>query len=207
MGNFTERRCAENMSRIELSQSAINIYLSAEEKEILLNLTTQLLELLGEVMPLNSNNSDDPFADIFNADAHYATPGDEVLERLFPAAYEDEADAIDFRKFTQDAIAREKHTDLNLMREQLILSSLLNDHDPKAEVKIANVSYEQWLMGLNSLRIALGVRLQINSESYQDFENFPPSDPRSATLGVYFWLGSLQEYLLERVAQLESMEL
>ena len=65
---------------------------------------------------------------------------------------------------------------------------------------IEDLDSEVWLLALNDLRLALSVRLAINPESFEHFEALVDEDPQKAIFAVYFWLGWLQESLLNLLA-------
>jgi hypothetical protein len=49
---------------------------------------------------------------------------------------------------------------------------------------------------MNDIRLALGVRLQVDENSSEEFELLPLDDPTRGVYSVYSWLGWLQESLL-----------
>jgi hypothetical protein len=61
---------------------------------------------------------------------------------------------------------------------------------------IENIDEGLWLKGLNDLRIALSIRLNVDDKSFEKYELMPDEDPQKALFAVYFWLGWLQENLL-----------
>jgi hypothetical protein len=62
---------------------------------------------------------------------------------------------------------------------------------------IEELDADIWLKAINDLRIALSIRLEINETSHETFELLPDEDPQKPVYAVYFWLGWLQENLLE----------
>jgi len=65
---------------------------------------------------------------------------------------------------------------------------------------VENLDSEIWLLALNDLRLALSVRLEINPDSFETFETLSEEDPQKPIYAVYFWLGWLQESLLNLLA-------
>jgi len=65
---------------------------------------------------------------------------------------------------------------------------------------VEDLEGEIWLMAINDLRLALSVRLEINPESFDLFETLSDEDPQKPIYAVYFWLGWLQESLLNLLA-------
>jgi hypothetical protein len=53
-----------------------------------------------------------------------------------------------------------------------------------------------WLGAINDIRLALGVRLKVESNSNEHLEILAPDDPLRGVYAVYTWLGWLQESLL-----------
>ena len=57
-----------------------------------------------------------------------------------------------------------------------------------------------WLGALNDLRLVLGTRLEITADDQEPGQDFGPSDPRTAYIPVYYYLGYLQETLVEALS-------
>jgi hypothetical protein len=53
-----------------------------------------------------------------------------------------------------------------------------------------------WLGAINDIRLALGVRLNVQENNAEVLELLAPDDPLRGVYGVYTWLGWLQESLL-----------
>jgi hypothetical protein len=50
---------------------------------------------------------------------------------------------------------------------------------------------------MNDVRLALGVRLKVETNTQQDLELLAPDDPMRGVYAVYSWLGWLQESLID----------
>jgi hypothetical protein len=50
---------------------------------------------------------------------------------------------------------------------------------------------------MNDVRLALGVRLRVDTNTQQDLELLAPDDPMRGVYAVYSWLGWLQESLID----------
>jgi len=174
--------------------------LTIDEAHILINLVEQLLELLGEGDFHHHYDENDPFAQLMSqlkaAPEEIAPPEDPVLMRLLPNAYADPEAAADFRRFTEPTLRGNKQRTLRAVRESL--SEMV---DLEQAGIVDDIDAELWLMAINDLRLALSVRLDINEESHDVFESLPDSDPQKSIYAVYFWLGWLQESLLELLTQ------
>jgi hypothetical protein len=156
------------------------------EKEVLLNLCEQIIELLAE---RTDHGNDDPLAAMVGITSHDSPPEDDVLHRLLPNAYADSVDSSEFRRYTESTLRAKKQAHAIVMRIHLKSSedSIVDlDHD----------NANAWLGAINDIRLALGVRLKVESNSHEHLEILAPDDPLRGVYAVYTWLGWLQESLL-----------
>ena len=180
------------MSNFEKVGDGYSLDLTLDEAQILINLVEQLLELLGEGDFFHHYDSSDPLAQLLAMPSEIVTPDDPVLLRLLPNAYADPEAASDFRRYTEPQLRGAKQKNLRLVREQLTVLV-----DEKSGGVIEDIEANVWLKALNDLRIALSIRLEISETSFETFELLPDEDPQKPVYAVYFWLGWLQENLLE----------
>ena len=160
---------------------------SDSEKEVLINLSQQIIELLAERV---DNSDQDPLAAMVGITTHDSPPDDEVLLRLLPNAYADGVDASEFRRYTESVLRSKKQAHAMSIRTMLMSSedgSIELNHD------LANA----WLGGINDIRLALGVRLNVEKNTHEELELLAPDDPMRGVYGVYSWLGWLQGNLLQ----------
>ena len=156
------------------------------EKEVLLNLCEQIIELLAE---RTDHGNDDPLAAMVGITSHDSPPEDDVLHRLLPNAYADSVDSSEFRRYTESTLRAKKQAHAIVMRIHLKSSEdgiVDLDHD----------NANAWLGAINDIRLALGVRLKVKSNSHEHLEILAPDDPLRGVYAVYTWLGWLQESLL-----------
>jgi hypothetical protein len=178
----------------------LSVALSNDELHILINLVEQLLELLGERNFTHHYQSDDPFAQLMaaslgNLESAIEQPEDPVLRRLLPNAYADAESSAEFRKYTESSLRSVKQSHLMYLREQLVFPV---DHElPKADIAVTDPT--QWLIAINDLRLALAVRLDIKQESFEKYELMVDSDQQKPLFAVYFWLGGIQESLINHL--------
>ena len=184
------------MSDFSRDGDSYSLEISIDEAHVLINLVEQLLELLGEGDFQHHYDENDPFAQLMAMQQEVVAPEDPVLKRLLPNAYSDPEAADDFRRYTEPALRRTKQDSLRIIREQL---TVLVDNEEGGV--IPEVDAQLWLKSINDLRLALSVRLEIHGESFEIFENMPDEDPQKGIYAVYFWLGWLQESLLELLTQ------
>ena len=170
-------RHGENSYIAEFAQS---------ERDVLLNLIEQLIELLSERV---DHGHEDPLAALVGITSHDSPPEDEVLRRLLPNAYADEVQASEFRRYTESTLRGKKQAHAMSMRMYLKSADdgiVDLDHD----------SANAWLGAINDMRLALGVRLNVQENTSDALELLSPDDPLRGVYAVYTWLGWLQESLL-----------
>ena len=159
---------------------------SDSEKEVLINLSQQIIELLAERV---DHHDQDPLAAMVGITVHDSPPDDEVLLRLLPNAYADGVDAAEFRRYTESVLRTKKQAHAMSIRTMLMSSE---DGSIELNHELANA----WLGGINDIRLALGVRLNVEKNSHEELELLAPDDPLRGVYAVYTWLGWLQETLL-----------
>lgn len=156
------------------------------EKEVLLNLCEQIIELLAE---RTDHGQEDPLAAMVGITSHDSPPEDEVLHRLLPNAYADQVDASEFRRYTESTLRQKKQAHAISMRIHLKSAD-------DGMVDLDHDSANAWLGALNDIRLALGVRLKVEKNSQEELELLSPDDPLRGVYAVYTWLGWLQGTLL-----------
>ncbi len=159
---------------------------SESEREVLINLVEQIIELLGE---RTDNHVDDPLAAMIGITTHDSPPEDEVLLRLLPNAYADQVDAAEFRRYTESTLRGKKYAHSMSMR--ITLKSSVD-----GIVEVDHDGANDWLGAMNDIRLALGVRLKVEQNSHEELELLAPDDPMRGVYAVYSWLGWLQESLI-----------
>lgn len=124
------------------------------ERDVLRQLPEQLLEIHG---------SDDP-----------------VLERLFPAAYAEDAEhEQEFRDMTHDDLRRQREDALQVMKRTI-------DAERLSEEELL-----AWLSAINDARLVLGLRLDVTEEL--DVSRIADDDPRAPMFSLYGYLTWLEE--------------
>lgn len=159
---------------------------SESEREVLINLVEQIIELLGERA---DNHVDDPLAAMVGITTHDSPPEDEVLLRLLPNAYADQVDAAEFRRYTESTLRGKKYAHSMSMR--ITLKSSVD-----GIIEVDHDGANDWLGAMNDIRLALGVRLKVEQNSHEELELLAPDDPMRGVYAVYSWLGWLQESLI-----------
>jgi hypothetical protein len=144
---------------------------NAEEARLLASLATQLAALVAE----RGEPGEDP-----------------VLDRLLPDAYrDDDENAAEFRRFTEEDLSDEK------VRNALTLAEMLESAQPGKSIRIELDATQTlaWLRALNDIRLAFAVRLGIDD----DGEPTVDGDEAHFNFAIFYWLGALQESLVRAV--------
>ncbi len=184
---------------IRADDGSISIVFTSQEAHVLINLTEQILELLGDGA-VNSEIDIDPIFKSVGLDSMMGLdsllgmagseelPDDPVLRRLLPNAYKDEKSASEFRRYTEHGLREKKRAHALTLYEALIPQ----DEDWNADQPIDRGSIEikfldhdamAWLGALNDLRLALAVRLGISKEFNEGSTNSPDSGGNSRDSG------------------------
>jgi hypothetical protein len=193
------------------------IALDEVEVSILRSLATQLLELIGpgpapdagDAAGAGANGGGDPLDALF-AEGPSEPPRDPALARLFPDAYGDPGQPQDsesrrfsseFRRFTEGELRARKRDDLLAMVHALDALDPGEASGGAAVLTLKPEDSRQWLGALNDLRLAIAARLELTDDDGTDrlFE-LPDDDPNKPMVMAYFWLGGLQESLVETMS-------
>jgi uncharacterized protein DUF2017 len=112
---------------------------------------------------------------------------DPSLARLFPPGHTDDPEAeAEYRRLVGDSLLDGKRAALSEL-ERTAFADRLTEQEAEA-----------WLGALESLRLVLGVQLDITEERYGVFD---PTSPDAPALAVYHWLSWLQEELVAALAE------
>jgi len=141
----------------------IELTLSRDERTLLASLATELREQLD------------------------GDTGDPTLRRLFPPAYDDEAEERGYRELAGDSLLDGRREALELLAETV-------DRD-----RLSAEEADAWLRALNDLRLVLGTRLDVQEED-TFAADLRPDDPNAAALAVYAYLSWIQEQLVAALA-------
>ncbi|MEV3922478.1 DUF2017 domain-containing protein [Actinomadura coerulea] len=171
------------MSHVRKRRDGFRVRLEPEETALLRALMEQLLALLGEEpgekgelaslgIAENATKSDDP-----------------VLARLFPDAYRDDGEAAgEFRRYTEMGLRDGKRE-----AARAVLGAL---GEGGTDTVLDEKRMQEWLRALNDARLAIGTRLDITEDWYEEAGGMDPRDPRAPMFAAYDWLTMLQDGLV-----------
>lgn len=155
------------MADIDAIDGGARIQLSTEETHLLRQLTREVRSMLTD-----ADSMEDP-----------------VVKRLLPATYEDEGEELKFRDVIGDGLAHEKAEALDKVESAL--------GSRKTNASITGDDVDAWLATLTDIRLALGIRLDVDEERMS--QDVSPRDPDAQALTILHWLGWLQERLIATV--------
>ncbi|KAB2363267.1 DUF2017 domain-containing protein [Actinomadura montaniterrae] len=171
------------MSNVKKTRKGVVVRLEPEEAALVRALMEQLVTLLGDVP-----GEDGELASVGIAE-NAVKPDDPVLARLFPDAYREDGEAAgEFRRYTEMGLRDGKRE-----AARTVLDAL---KDPGSDIVLDQEQAQIWLRALNDVRLALGTRLDISEEWYEEAEQLDPRDPRTPMFAAYDWLTMLQEGLV-----------
>ena len=179
---------------VKFSDDSYLLDVSESERDVLINLSGQLIEILAERVDAAQS---DPLAKMIGITGHDSPPDDEVLLRLLPNAYADPVDASEFRRYTESDLRTKKAQHAMQVRSQLMEME-------NGTILLDSEGALAWLGAINDIRLALGVRLKVDENSHERLELLSTEDPMHAVFAVYSWLGWLQESLV--LALMEDFE-
>ncbi|MFF0521949.1 DUF2017 domain-containing protein [Actinomadura nitritigenes] len=171
------------MSNVKKTRKGVVVRLEPEEAALVRALMEQLVSLLGDAPGEGGELASMGIAE--NA----VKPDDPVLARLFPDAYREDGEAAgEFRRYTEMGLRDGKRE-----AARTVLDGL---KDPGSDIVLDQERAQIWLRALNDVRLALGTRLDISEEWYEEAEQLDPRDPRAPMFAAYDWLTMLQEGLV-----------
>jgi hypothetical protein len=112
---------------------------------------------------------------------------DEAVDRLYPAAYGEDAEA----SAEYDRLVRDSLTSGHLDVLGVVSATVHADRLDHAQV-------EAWCTALNDMRLVLGERLGVTEDLYE--RSIHPSDPRAREYSLYAWLTWLQGAVVDALA-------
>ena len=114
-------------------------------------------------------------------------------KRLFPPAYTDDAEAQEeFARLMTADLADGKRRALASVKATLARGAMKRE---AWRVSLSDEEAEDWLAVLNDARLTLGTRLDVTEATYD--KEIDPSDPDTAALEIYRYLGYIEEWLVE----------
>ena len=186
------------------TRNGVSARFSAAQAVIVRNLVSQVAELVsGDAVeqpgappgprPATSDPGELAGVEPFELGGPVTAPDDPVLARLLPDGYRDDPVAAgEFRQYTEPDLRAAK-----VAAARTVLSTLPASG---GRVRLAGEAAQDWLRALNDVRLAIGTVLGVTEDYPDELPGADPADPRSAYLGVYHWLGYLQDSLVRALS-------
>jgi hypothetical protein len=135
---------------------------------------------------------------LFAGDDDSGEHSDPVLGRLFPRAYldptEEEAEA-DWQRLAHGDLVDGRRRALATVEGTLAAAEVRRG---RFELTLSEEQAQAWLAVLNDARLALGTRLDVTEDL--DLSGLDPDDPDTAPYAVYWWLGVMEESLVDALS-------
>jgi hypothetical protein len=173
----------------------VRLTLTAADAAIVISLTSQVLELLGDVdaPPAGEESLQDLLEGSQQA---VPAPQDPALLRLLPDGYrEDDAASAEFRRLTEADLRATKRTSLSRIVGDL--------HSPEAAQRGGGVrldlddeAAEIWLTALNDVRLTFGTRIEVREDMDDERMSLAVDSMRYAEIATYDWFSWLQDAIL-----------
>ena len=159
-----------------------DVVLEAGEAAVLTRLCEELTTLMSDA----------------DADEAGKPAGDPVLERMFPRAdldpTEEEAES-EWQRLAHGDLVVGRRRSLSIVEGTLAGASARKG---RFELTLSEDQAEAWLAVVNDARLALGTRLDVTEDL--DLSGLDPDDPDTAPFAVYWWLGMLEERLIDALS-------
>lgn len=175
---------------------------SAFEADLLRSLARQMIELLRSEAAAPHDR--DPLEALLDFSGPTTEPDDPVLQRLFPTAYPDDADAAaDFRRFTETTLRDRKAATAADVIDTLEEAGLPQDPVDGLwiDVELDKQRALGWLKAFTDMRLAIATRLGVEEGDEDFWESLPEEDPRAQVHDIYQWVGYLQETLVDAISR------
>ncbi|MGA0442975.1 MAG: DUF2017 family protein, partial [Candidatus Nanopelagicaceae bacterium] len=127
---------------IRAEDGSIHIVFTSQESHVLINLTEQILELLGEG-GISTEIDLDPLFQMLGMGGSEQPPEDPVLRRLLPSAYKDEKSASEFRRYTEHGLREKKRAHALAVYEALIPQDEDWDADQPIDRSSIEIRFEE----------------------------------------------------------------
>ncbi|QGG40714.1 DUF2017 domain-containing protein [Aeromicrobium yanjiei] len=171
------------------------------EAHLLANLAGQVIELLRDRNGVEESDAD-PLATQLGMGGPSLPPEDPVLQRLLPDAYRgDPDDAGEFRRFTERGLTSAKVQNAETLIGSLVDGGLTfegvpDEHGDPVEVELDPGEVQAWLRALTDIRLALAVRLGIETDEDTMLVAESEDEAVAAMSDIFDWLGYVQETLI-----------
>ena len=180
--------------KVRRSRGRISVALTEDEKYVVRSLAGGVADMLG-VAEAGDDAADPLEAMVGVSHEAVAPPEDEALQRLLPDAYpEDDKASAEFRRLMDIDLRRQKSAALATMVDELTAAQ------DGAAVSLTQEQAAGWVQAINDVRLVLGVRLDVQEDSYDEWAQMTADDPRLPLVLAYELTTYLQQELVEALS-------
>jgi hypothetical protein len=183
------------MGSVRRRGDRVRVSLQAGEVTLLLSLTSQVLELLGDADP--PPDGGDSLQELLGVTLDpVETPRDPALLRLLPNAYRDDDEAAgEFRRLTEADLRATKRGALTQIVTDLVASES-QQRGGSVRLDLEAAAAAGWLPALTDVRLALGTRIGVTEDMEDERMSLPVDSPRYAEIATYDWMSWLQDAMV-----------
>lgn len=210
------------MKLLPQPDGSLQLRLDLDEAALLGALTGQLIDLLRSHS--GSALDPDPLFASLEVGGSDTLPDDPALARLFPDAYQEEDEASEFRRVTEQGLLNRKLQDALLVTEALGVHDPFlftaevqlraesdtdsgsgkdagsgEDTDATTDVTISATTLPAWARTLTALRLAIAARIGLDDES--DHDRLAGDSEARSTVYVFDWLAAILDSVLRMISQ------
>jgi Domain of unknown function (DUF2017) len=184
------------MGSVRRRGDRVRVSLESGEVMLLISLTTQVLELLGEGAP--PDTSDESLEQLLDGALDpVEPPRDPALLRLLPDAYRDDSDAAgEFRRLTESDLRATKRSGLTQIVADLSAPGAAAGRGGGVRLDLDESAASGWLPALTDIRLTLGTRIGVTEDMDEERMELPVDSPRYAEIATYDWLSWLQDAMV-----------
>lgn len=183
------------MRLLPLPSGELRLRLEHDEAQLLEQLVSQLIGLLqshsGTLL------DPDPLFASLEIGGSDSLPEDPALARLFPDAFENQAESAAFRRVTEQGLINRKLQDALDVTSALGLSGDAEGDSQVVEPEITAESMPAWVRTLTAVRLAIAARIGLVHEA--DHATLLAEEETHSTVLVYDWLGAILDSILRMV--------
>jgi Domain of unknown function (DUF2017) len=191
------------MGSVRRKGEHVRVSLDAVEVALVITLTSQVMELLGDVgqSPDGAESllpdGEGSLAELLESTQDpVAAPRDPALLRLLPDAYRDDDDAAgEFRRLTEADLRAAKHEGLGRIVRDLAAPQAVQ-RSGGVRLDLDDEAAAAWLTALNDVRLAFGTRIEVSEDMDDERMNLPVDSQRYAEIATYDWFSWLQDAML-----------
>ncbi len=120
-------------------------------------------------------------------------PDNPIAQRLLPDGYRDDIEAaVEFRRYTDDALRASKLADAEVIKAGL--EAAADDPDGRIEIELSEADH--WVRAMNDLRLSLGVELGIAENPDIDMQLWQGDERMAGRAMLYDFLTWWQDSLV-----------